>query len=621
MSAFCVLLNIMANGIVLKSALFLLILLADCQVNYAEDRYRAVRVRRQSDPAKKTSAESQTPDLGQLYPSKLPMNENKTSATKQKLQNENLVGKKPLALLNSTVLPQLLGFNGTGQRKDYSIVSIKPGAEPMTVPTPTSNNSSNAINASIETKDKPGLRQTIPLDGGSTGSNSSSNNNSSSSDNNAGASNNMTVTTVDPLSQIINIDTVERSEAELNSTLESHNITKSQEDYHTYYNSIWTTDRNASDAYWMRLENMNVSTLLSNSHRRATTVLLSFEFPYYGFPIRNITIATGGFLYTGDYVHSWLASTQYIAPLMANFDTSLSHNSFVKFRDDGETFTVVWENVSLQDRPENGSFTFSATLNKSGDIVFAYRNIPINIEQIYDDKHPVKVGLSDAYIIDKTIFRTKQKTIYEYHRVNFGRAKVQNNTLITLSALPTCFSYKDCGSCLNHAGTEFKCVWCTTLNRCSTGVDRKRQDWIQKGCDKNQVNELATCPALGQKGNNYGEPTEISTESSDANGTYRHETEPQLAKVVNNKSAASSSHSVDDSVNRVPAMQQQQSSSSSFLVSMVIIVGLLMTCGMWVLYAYRNPHTKSGQLLIRYRPNKWSWRRGEARYTAATIHM
>lgn len=71
----------------------------------------------------------------------------------------------------------------------------------------------------------------------------------------------------------------------------------------------------------------------------------------------------------------------------------------------GETFTVVWENVLLQDRPENGSFVFSATLNKSGDIVFAYKTIPIDIQQIYDDKHPVKVGLSDAYIIDKTIFR------------------------------------------------------------------------------------------------------------------------------------------------------------------------------------------------------------------------
>jgi len=56
-------------------------------------------------------------------------------------------------------------------------------------------------------------------------------------------------------------------------------------------------------------------------------------------------------------------------------------------------------------------------------------------------------------------------------------------------------------------------------------------------------------------------------------------------------------------------------------------VGLLLPClvvmclVLWVFYAYRNPHTKSGQLLIQYRPSTWSWRRGEARYTAATIHM
>lgn len=587
------------NGAVFKSALLLLILLADCGVNYAEDSVAAVRVRRQStDPPKKSSAESQTPDPVQMFGHKPPISENKTSAAKLKLQSENTTGKKPLNLNGTIYTDHLLGANGTGQRKDYAIVSIKPGAEPTTVPTPANSNASSAINVSIESKGRLGINLAIP-----------------------GASS--TTTTVDPLSDAINIDTVERTEPELNTTLQNHNITKTQEDFHTYYNSLWTTDQNASDVYWNRLDNMNVSSLLSNSHRRATTVLLSFDFPYYGYPIRNITIATGGFLYTGDYVHSWLASTQYIAPLMANFDTSLSTNSFVKFRDDGETFTVVWENVSLQDRPENGSFTFSATLNKSGDIVFAYQTIPIDIEQIHDDKHPVKVGLSDAYIIDKTIFRTKQKTIYEYHRVNFGRRKVQNNTLITLFAQPTCFSFKECQSCMTHEGAEFKCIWCPTLNRCSTGVDRKRQDWIQKGCDKTQIMEISVCPALGQKGNNYGEPVEISTEGNDTNGTYRHETEVHLSKNVSNKSGASGP-SGGDSVHKIPAYHaamEQETSSSSLLVSMMVICGILLSCGCWVLYAYRNPHTKSGQLLIRYRPNKWSWRRGEARYTAATIHM
>lgn len=58
----------------------------------------------------------------------------------------------------------------------------------------------------------------------------------------------------------------------------------------------------------------------------------------------------------------------------------------------------------LQDRPKQGDFSFQVTLHNSGDIVFVYKNVPVQIERIKDDNHPVKVGLSDAYIIDRTIF-------------------------------------------------------------------------------------------------------------------------------------------------------------------------------------------------------------------------
>lgn len=69
------------------------------------------------------------------------------------------------------------------------------------------------------------------------------------------------------------------------------------------------------------------------------TVHLSFDFPFYGTAVRNVTVATGGFLYTGEYVHSWLAATQYIAPLMANFDSTISNTSVVKYLDDGKFFS------------------------------------------------------------------------------------------------------------------------------------------------------------------------------------------------------------------------------------------------------------------------------------------
>lgn len=70
----------------------------------------------------------------------------------------------------------------------------------------------------------------------------------------------------------------------------------------------------------------------------------------------------------------------------------------------GSEFIVVWENVSLQDKQKVGKFTFSATLHKNGDITFIYYKVPIMITTIQDVKHPVKVGLSDAYIIDKMVF-------------------------------------------------------------------------------------------------------------------------------------------------------------------------------------------------------------------------
>lgn len=65
---------------------------------------------------------------------------------------------------------------------------------------------------------------------------------------------------------------------------------------------------------------------------------------------------------------------------------------------------MVWERVSLKDRADEGEFTFQTTLHKNGDIIFVYGNVPTMIENIKDDMHPVKIGLSDAYIIDSTLF-------------------------------------------------------------------------------------------------------------------------------------------------------------------------------------------------------------------------
>ncbi|XP_039279519.1 plexin domain-containing protein 1 isoform X2 [Nilaparvata lugens] len=384
-----------------------------------------------------------------------------------------------------------------------------------------------------------------------------------------------------------------------NKTYADNQITRIVQDSHIYYNSTFQVDPKKGQSYWVYMDNnpnVTVHELLSQSHRRAATVKLSFDFPYYGHMVRNVTIATGGFVYTGDQIHVWLAATQYIAPLMANFDTRMSKDSFVKYVDNGSAFTVLWENVMLKDSPDFGKFSFQMTLHKNGDIVFVYKEIPTSVEQIKDDQHPVKVGLADAYIIDRNIFFVKRKTIYEYHHVHFNKEDIKNWTVIYLSALPTCLDLKDCDSCLQannnqeNSGTSKdydtrKCNWCPSVNRCSTGLDRLRQQWLDHECDKVHTTSCVNTP-----------PPPFAHHADVDAITVQHIAEPHSKKT------------------NVPI-------GLSGIMSVMLLVLGLAAVGCFLAYAYANPHSTSGQLLIRYRPSQWRWRRGEARYTAATIHM
>ena len=49
------------------------------------------------------------------------------------------------------------------------------------------------------------------------------------------------------------------------------------------------------------------------------------------------------------FLHQWLTAYQYIAPLMANFDTQLGDNSKLRFADNGTALIVFWEDVHLRD--------------------------------------------------------------------------------------------------------------------------------------------------------------------------------------------------------------------------------------------------------------------------------
>lgn len=77
-------------------------------------------------------------------------------------------------------------------------------------------------------------------------------------------------------------------------------------DSHVYYNITYINKLGEIDKYWIDMKKVKESNrheMLSNAHRRAATVRLQFKFPFYGYKIENITIATGGFLFLGEAVH------------------------------------------------------------------------------------------------------------------------------------------------------------------------------------------------------------------------------------------------------------------------------------------------------------------------------
>lgn len=136
-----------------------------------------------------------------------------------------------------------------------------------------------------------------------------------------------------------------------------------------------------------------------------------------------------------------------------------------------------------------------------------------------------------------------------------------------------------------------QCNWCPSLNKCSTGTDRKRQEWLQKGCDRSQITEAANCPAIGTTGNNYGAVQDVVKDVTGSGERYKTDdaTVPSEREMKDND--------VHIGVAK-PLADDDDGSGYGMVFGLFVPIILVMCMVLWIFYAYRNPHTKSGQLLI-----------------------
>uniref|UniRef100_A0A8C0CJ05 Plexin domain containing 2 n=1 Tax=Balaenoptera musculus TaxID=9771 RepID=A0A8C0CJ05_BALMU len=355
-------------------------------------------------------------------------------------------------------------------------------------------------------------------------------------------------------------------------------------------------------------------------------VNLSFDFPFYGHFLREITVATGGFIYTGEVVHRMLTATQYIAPLMANFDPSVSRNSTVRYFDNGTALVVQWDHVHLQDNYNLGSFTFQATLLMDGRIIFGYKEIPVLVTQISSTNHPVKVGLSDAFVVVHRIQQipnVRRRTIYEYHRVELQMSKITNISAVEMTPLPTCLQFNGCGPCVSSQ-IGFNCSWCSKLQRCSSGFDRHRQDWVDSGCPEESKEKL--CDTT--------EPVERSTQTTTIRATStqfrvltttRRAATPRLpTSLPTEDDTKIALHLKDNGASTDDSAAEKKGGTlpAGLIVGILILVLIIAAAILVTVYMYHHPTSAASIFFIERRPSRWpamKFRRGSGHPAYAEV--
>ncbi|KAF6733929.1 Plexin domain-containing protein 2 [Oryzias melastigma] len=456
---------------------------------------------------------------------------------------------------------------------------------------------------------------------------------------------------------------------------------------HAYYTSrIYGPGDARGKDLWVNVRGgqWKVLGFLSNSHRQAERVNLSFSFPFYGHPLKEVTVATGGFIYTGAILHRMLTATQYIAPLMANFDPSLSSNSTVMFHDNETVFpssqeprwwfsgttstcrtTSVWE--ALPSRP---------SCTADGRIVFAYKQVtfppaaalppsceafmqicsaqvPVDVGDISSEDHPVKVGLSDAFVVLQEIEQipnVRRRTIYEYHKVDILKSQISSCAAVELLPLPSknafpfkvrvvlltrsvtlspsaaCLQFSSCGPCVSsHIG--FNCSWCRRLQRCSSGFDRSRQDWVDSGCPEEERDPWCLLtPAVTPRPMTHSTPSSTASRqwgvagetSTRLSGTS---TDPPSGSCWREKSGAQKPASKAADGNEVG--QQSEGGLQSGPLAAVVIVTLIVTAAVLTsVYMYNHPTSTASLFFMERRPTHWpilKFRRGSGRPSYAEV--
>eukprot|EP00116_Pleurobrachia_bachei_P004928 sb/3465190/ len=137
---------------------------------------------------------------------------------------------------------------------------------------------------------------------------------------------------------------------------------------------------------WREPSPAHLSPILSSTYLSSRSLLLPFTSP------SNVTVTSQGFLYLGPYEENpHRDGVVLIAPLMANYIPHPKYPQQIFLETIETALYVTWRGMTLPTLSPRISFTFQAQLHTDGSVVLLYKQIPVGLEELRTDDHPIPV--------------------------------------------------------------------------------------------------------------------------------------------------------------------------------------------------------------------------------------
>ncbi|CAB3387494.1 Hypothetical predicted protein [Cloeon dipterum] len=277
---------------------------------------------------------------------------------------------------------------------------------------------------------------------------------------------------------------------------QSRDVTKNFE----YYATKWLYSSDV-EYFWAKIKangsneiELKDSNALNREIPLQKTVSLSFDFPFYGQPIRTLAVTANGLINMHPQQQTerpW----RFIAPLMAccqGFDLKNNEiDSSVRWEDTGRTFNVQWENMVSSSFHRKDIFSFQLTLKSDGTILFFYKNVSADMATINILRGgDIRIGISNYHFDPHTRKFDKWHDVIDF--TDFDKNQFESSLAIVIwprQSRSYCFQKKSCTDCTLFS----QCVWCSAIKECFMPID---SIWLEKSkfCHANIRSNPNQCP-------------------------------------------------------------------------------------------------------------------------------